>query len=103
MNNPTVFISYARADSEFVLMLGKRLRREGIKIWLDQLDIPPGCGRISSHIEVNNSTCLMQKDDEAVKVTEGGGGNDEKNQDRQFPRHDWRGKSSKFGKKAEAI
>ena len=37
-----IFISYTREDSEFVLKLARDLRSEGVNIWLDQLDIPPG-------------------------------------------------------------
>ena len=37
-----IFISYARADSEVALKLGKDLRAAGVKIWLDQLDIATG-------------------------------------------------------------
>jgi TIR domain len=36
------FLSYARADSEFVLKLAEDLRSNGIDVWLDQLDIPGG-------------------------------------------------------------
>ncbi|NIV92429.1 TIR domain-containing protein [candidate division KSB1 bacterium] len=35
--NPRIFISYARADSEFALKLGKDLRSAGADIWIDQL------------------------------------------------------------------
>ena len=38
----TIFFSYSRADSEFVLNLAKSLRAAGANIWLDQLDIKPG-------------------------------------------------------------
>src|SRR5215211_7534113 len=37
-----IFISYSREDAEFALKLAKDLRSSGIKLWLDQLDIPPG-------------------------------------------------------------
>jgi formylglycine-generating enzyme required for sulfatase activity len=37
-----VFISYARADAEFVLKLARDLRAARVKIWIDQLDIPHG-------------------------------------------------------------
>lgn len=36
------FFSYSRANSEFVLRLGKDLRTAGVDFWLDQLDIPAG-------------------------------------------------------------
>ncbi len=38
----TVFVSYAREDSDFALRLGQDLRAAGAQIWLDQLDIPAG-------------------------------------------------------------
>lgn len=38
----TIFFSYSRADSPFVLKLAKDLRNAGVNIWLDQLDITPG-------------------------------------------------------------
>lgn len=38
----TTFFSYSRSDSDFVLNLAKDLRHAGIKVWLDQLDIPAG-------------------------------------------------------------
>ncbi|WP_372754009.1 TIR domain-containing protein [Mariniflexile sp.] len=46
----TIFFSYSRDDSEFVLDLAKNLRQAGAKIWLDQLDIKPGA-RWDSSIE----------------------------------------------------
>jgi TIR domain len=33
------FLSYARADSEHVLLIAKQLRQAGAALWLDQLDI----------------------------------------------------------------
>jgi len=36
------FLSYARADAEFVLRLAKDLRERGASLWIDQLDIAPG-------------------------------------------------------------
>ena len=36
------FFSYARADTEFVLKLAKKLRAAGVNLWLDQLDILGG-------------------------------------------------------------
>jgi len=38
----TTFVSYARADVEFVLPLVHDLRAVGAALWLDQLDIKPG-------------------------------------------------------------
>jgi hypothetical protein len=42
MSAETIFFSYSRDDSEFVLNLAKNLRNAGANIWLDQLDIKPG-------------------------------------------------------------
>lgn len=42
MSAETIFFSYSRDDSEFVLNLAKNLRKAGANIWLDQLDIKPG-------------------------------------------------------------
>jgi hypothetical protein len=36
------FLSYARADADFVLPLAKDLREGGAGVWIDQLDIAPG-------------------------------------------------------------
>ena len=36
------FVSYSRADADFVLRLCQDLRAAGASIWLDQLDIHPG-------------------------------------------------------------
>lgn len=38
----TIFFSYSRVDSPFVLKLAKDLRQAGVNIWLDQLDIAAG-------------------------------------------------------------
>ena len=42
MGDGTIFFSYSRKDSEFVLDLARELRSSGANIWLDQLDIEPG-------------------------------------------------------------
>lgn len=42
MENPKIFFSYARDDGDFVLELARKLRAEGVYLWLDQLDIKPG-------------------------------------------------------------
>jgi hypothetical protein len=39
---PSIFLSYARADSAFVLKLAKALRSAGTNLWLDQVDIRGG-------------------------------------------------------------
>ena len=46
----TIFFSYSRDDSEFVLNLAKNLRNAGATVWLDQLDISAGA-RWDSSIE----------------------------------------------------
>jgi hypothetical protein len=38
----TIFVSYAREDSELALKLCGDLKIAGVNVWLDQLDIPPG-------------------------------------------------------------
>jgi hypothetical protein len=40
--SPKAFVSYSRADTDFVLRLCQDLRAAGASIWLDQLDIHPG-------------------------------------------------------------
>ena len=42
MSRPAGFISYARADSDAVLPIVSALRLRGARVWVDQLDIPPG-------------------------------------------------------------
>ena len=43
MGDPAkAFVSYSRADTDFVLRLCQDLRAAGASIWLDQLDIHPG-------------------------------------------------------------
>ena len=42
INEQTVFISYARANSVFALKLTGDLRAMSVDVWLDQLDIPAG-------------------------------------------------------------
>lgn len=42
MPTSTIFFSYGRENSAFVLDLAKELRKAGANIWLDQLDIEPG-------------------------------------------------------------
>ncbi|MAW95224.1 MULTISPECIES: toll/interleukin-1 receptor domain-containing protein [unclassified Leeuwenhoekiella] len=42
MNTGTIFFSYSRQDSDFVIHLAQSLREAGAKVWLDQLDIQPG-------------------------------------------------------------
>lgn len=42
MSENTIFFSYSRDNSDFVLNLAKELREAGAEVWLDQLDISPG-------------------------------------------------------------
>jgi len=42
MKPETTFISYSRADSDFVIKLAQDLRQAGVSVWLDQIDISPG-------------------------------------------------------------
>ena len=42
VNSTSYFFSYSRSDSEFVKRLATDLKNNGINVWLDQLDIPPG-------------------------------------------------------------
>lgn len=42
MLSNTVFISYSRKDSSFVLKLAERLRETDIALWIDQYNIPIG-------------------------------------------------------------
>ncbi len=42
MQKAKIFISYSRADSEFVLELAEKLRSSGVHFWLDQLDTTAG-------------------------------------------------------------
>ncbi len=56
MEQPRVFFSYSRDDSEFVLKLASELREQGVNLWLDQLDIAAG-ERWDSAIEKALETC----------------------------------------------
>ena len=55
-----IFCSYARVDTEFVLKLANDLRSAGVRLWIDQLDIPPG-DRWDSAVEnaLMASSCLL--------------------------------------------
>ena len=41
MSTGTIFFSYSRQDSDFVIHLAQSLREAGAEVWLDQLDIKP--------------------------------------------------------------
>jgi hypothetical protein len=51
LNRARIFFSYSRRDGEFALRLAKDLRKRGVQVWLDQLDIPSGA-RWDDEIEV---------------------------------------------------
>ena len=43
MEPGTIFFSYSRKDAEaFAFKLANDLRKAGAKVWIDQMDIPPG-------------------------------------------------------------
>ncbi len=42
MDKINFFFSYSRKDNDFVLKLAHDLRKAGVNIWMDQLDIPVG-------------------------------------------------------------
>jgi len=65
----TTFISYSRANSEFVVRLAKDLKAAGHDIWLDQLDIPKGA-RWDDELEKALRTCttfLIMLSPESIK------------------------------------
>jgi hypothetical protein len=71
MPSDTIFFSYSRDDSEFVLNLAKNLRQSGANIWLDQLDIKPGT-RWDKSIETaleNSNTLLVILTKKSVEST----------------------------------
>lgn len=41
MRTGQIFFSYSRNDGKFALRLGEDLRKAGVDIWIDQIDIPP--------------------------------------------------------------
>lgn len=55
-----VVFSYSRIDSDFVLKTASALRRDGVNLWVDQLDIPKGA-RWDEAVEgaVKNCSCLV--------------------------------------------
>ena len=58
----TIFFSYSRTDSAFVLKLAKDLREAGAQIWLDQLDIPAGShwdASIENALHTSNSLLII--------------------------------------------
>jgi hypothetical protein len=59
-DSPTIFVSYAREDSGVALKLSRDLKSAGARLWLDQLDIPPG-ERWDRAVEaaLERSKCLL--------------------------------------------
>lgn len=60
MPNDIAFFSYSRNDSDFALRLAKDLRKAGVKLWIDQLDIRPG-SHWDASIEsgLNAANCMI--------------------------------------------
>ena len=60
MQNELAFFSYSRNDSTFALKLAKDLRKAGVKLWIDQLDIRPG-SHWDASIEngLNAANCMI--------------------------------------------
>lgn len=71
MANDTIFFSYSRDDSNFVMQLAKDLRQAGATIWLDTLDIQPGTHWDSSIEKAlrESSTLLVILSNTSVKST----------------------------------
>jgi ketosteroid isomerase-like protein len=55
-----VVFSYSRIDSDFVLKTASALRRDGVNLWVDQLDIPKGA-RWDEAVEgaVKDCSCML--------------------------------------------
>src|SRR5688572_4679358 len=53
---PTVFVSYARSDSQFALKLARDLREAGVNLWIDQFNIPIGA-RWDRSVEAALNAC----------------------------------------------
>jgi hypothetical protein len=60
MPTDIAFFCYSRNDSHFALRLAKDLRKAGVKVWMDQLDIKPG-SHWDASIEtgLNTANCLI--------------------------------------------
>jgi TIR domain len=59
-NTHRIFFSYARSDASFVLRVANALRKAGLPVWVDQLDIPKGT-RWDDEVEkaLKASSCLL--------------------------------------------
>lgn len=57
---PEIFFSYSREDAELVLKIAAALRRDGRRVWVDQLDIAKGA-RWDEEVEkaLQTSSCLL--------------------------------------------
>ncbi len=52
MNRSDVFISYRRVDKEFTVKLDQALKAEGLEVWVDWEDIPPGAPDFNDQIKI---------------------------------------------------
>jgi formylglycine-generating enzyme required for sulfatase activity len=59
------FLSYSRVNKDFAIKLAKELKAEGLPVWLDQLDIPPG-----SRWDVEVEKALVECDIFMVIITQ---------------------------------
>ncbi len=51
MNRSDVFVSYRRVDKEFTVKLDQALKKEGLEVWVDWEDIPPGAPDFNDEIQ----------------------------------------------------
>jgi formylglycine-generating enzyme required for sulfatase activity len=59
------FLSYSRVNKDFAVRMAKELKAEGLPVWLDQLDIPPG-----SRWDVEVEKALVECDIFMVIITQ---------------------------------
>ncbi|MEM6527922.1 MAG: toll/interleukin-1 receptor domain-containing protein, partial [Chloroflexota bacterium] len=52
MNRSDVFVSYRRTEKEFTHTLDRALKAEGLEVWVDWEDIPPGAPNFTKEIEI---------------------------------------------------
>src|SRR6266852_5505314 len=54
------FLSYSRRDQAFAARLAQDLRARGIRLWFDQLDIPPGANwDVEIHRALHGARALL--------------------------------------------
>ena len=58
-NKQHIFLSYSRADSGFALQLAKDLKDAGLRIWVDQFDIPDGKHWDNTIEEALDNSCAL--------------------------------------------